>query len=46
MKRCGMVIKIKPDKFEEYKKLHANPWPEILELIRDCNIRSGGLHDV
>ena len=40
MKRYGMVIKIKPDKFEEYKKLHANPWSEILELIRDCNIRN------
>ena len=27
MQRKGMVIGIKPDKIEEYKKLHANTWP-------------------
>ncbi len=40
MKRYGSVIKIKPDKLEEYKRYHANVWPEILEMIRRCNIRN------
>lgn len=39
MQRMGMVIGLKPDKVEEYKRLHAAVWPEILALISDCNIR-------
>ena len=31
MKRYGMVIKVRPEKFEEYKTLHANVWQEPLK---------------
>ena len=34
----AMVIGLKPDKVEEYKRLHANVWPEILERIGACNV--------
>lgn len=34
MKRVGMVINIKPEKIEEYKKLHAETWPEVLDALR------------
>jgi len=37
--RCGMVIRLKPEKYEEYKRLHANVWPGVLKKIRACNIR-------
>ena len=40
MKRYGMVIKIRPGKFEEYKRLHADVWPEVLSRITECNIRN------
>lgn len=40
MKRYGMVIKVKPEKLDEYKKLHANPWPEVVNKIKECNIRN------
>jgi L-rhamnose mutarotase len=40
MKRCGSVIKLKPNKLEEYKALHANAWPDVLKMIRECNIRN------
>ena len=33
-----MVIGIKPEKIEEYKKLHANVWPGVLEMIKKCNL--------
>ena len=33
MQRIGMVIGIKPEKIEEYRKLHADAWPEILDRI-------------
>ena len=38
MKRYGMVINVKKDKVEEYKKLHAAVWPDVLKKIKDCNI--------
>jgi len=40
MKRHGQLIRVKPDKLEEYTKYHAEVWPEILEMIRKCNIRN------
>ena len=40
MKRYGQVIKIKPEKLEYYKQLHAHPWPEVIEKIHECNIRN------
>lgn len=40
MKRYGMVIGVKPGKIEEYKKLHAAVWPDVLKMIRACNIRN------
>jgi len=38
MKRYGMLIKVRPEKFEEYKQLHAAVWPEVLDMIKRCNI--------
>jgi L-rhamnose mutarotase len=40
MKRMGMVIGIKPERIEEYKKTHAAVWPEVLAKISDCNMRN------
>lgn len=40
MQRMGMVIGLKADKIDEYKRLHAAVWPEILALISSCNIRN------
>jgi L-rhamnose mutarotase len=38
MKRFGQVIGVMPEHFERYKKFHAAVWPEILDMIRKCNI--------
>jgi L-rhamnose mutarotase len=34
----GSIIKIKPEKLKEYKKLYATVWPGILEMISKCHI--------
>jgi L-rhamnose mutarotase len=39
-KRYGSVIKVKPEKLEYYKELHANPWPQVLATITASNIRN------
>ncbi len=44
MKRYGMVIKVRPEKLDEYKKLHANVWPEVLKQISDCNIKNYSIY--
>lgn len=44
MKRYGMVIGIQPEKVEEYKRLHAAVWPDVLKMIRDCNIRNYSIY--
>lgn len=44
MKRFGMVLKVRPEKLEEYTRLHAAVWPEVLEMIRECNIRNYSIY--
>jgi L-rhamnose mutarotase len=40
VERHGAVIRVRPEKLEEYKRYHANVWPEVLKTIRKCNIRN------
>lgn len=40
MKRYGQIIGLRPEKYEEYKKLHAAVWPAVLEKISQCHIRN------
>jgi L-rhamnose mutarotase len=44
MKRYGMVIKVRPEKLEEYKKLHKAAWPGVLAMIQKCNIRNYSIY--
>jgi L-rhamnose mutarotase len=38
MQRYGSVIGIHPEKIAEYRRLHMAVWPEVLEIIKNCNI--------
>jgi L-rhamnose mutarotase len=40
MKRYGSVIRLLPEKYEEYKKLHSAVWPGVLAMIHHCGIRN------
>lgn len=44
MKRYGRAIKIKPERFEEYKKIHSEVWPEVLKTITECNIKNFSIY--
>lgn len=33
MKRVGFLLKVKPDKLEEYKQHHQAVWPEMLAAL-------------
>lgn len=38
--RYAWVTGLKPDQAEQYRKLHASPWPGVNRMIKDCHIRN------
>ena len=44
MKRYAAVIGIKPERIEEYKRLHAQVWPDVLEQIKRSNMRNYSIY--
>ena len=33
MKRVGFLLKVRPDKLQEYKARHAAVWPDMLDAL-------------
>lgn len=44
VQRFGQIIKLKPEKYEEYKRLHADTWKEVLARIYEANIRNYSIY--
>jgi L-rhamnose mutarotase len=44
VKRYGWVIRVKPEKLEEYKALHAEPWPGVDKMLKESNIRNYSIY--
>ncbi len=42
--RYGSVIGLRAEKLDEYKKLHAAVWPEVVKAIREANIRNYSIY--
>ena len=42
--RYGWVIQVKAEKLDEYKRLHANPWPKIDSMLKVCNIQNYSIY--
>lgn len=40
IRRMGQLGKLKPEKISEYRALHQAPWPEVLDMIKQCNIEN------
>jgi L-rhamnose mutarotase len=43
MERVCFLLKVKPDRIEEYKARHAAVWPEMLEALRETGWRNYSL---
>jgi L-rhamnose mutarotase len=39
-----MVLKVRPEKFQQYRRLHAAVWPDVLKKIAECNIRNYSIY--
>jgi L-rhamnose mutarotase len=44
MTRYGSVIGLNADKVDEYKRLHAAAWPDVLKMIKECNIQNYSIY--
>jgi L-rhamnose mutarotase len=39
-RRSAFVLRVRPDKVDEYVEAHRNVWPEMLAALRDAGIRN------
>lgn len=37
--RLAQFVRLNVSTLKKYKEMHANVWPEVLQAIRECNIR-------
>jgi L-rhamnose mutarotase len=44
MQRYGSVIQLKEEKADEYVRLHADVWPDVLKMISACHIRNYSIY--
>jgi L-rhamnose mutarotase len=44
VKRYGMVLRVRPERFEEYKRAHAAVWPGVLKQITRSRIRNYSIY--
>ena len=44
MLRFGQLIGLKEENLDIYKKYHADIWPEIANMITQCNIRNYSIY--
>jgi L-rhamnose mutarotase len=38
--RTGFVLRIRPDRIDEYVDAHANVWPELREALTSAGVRN------
>jgi L-rhamnose mutarotase len=44
VQRFGAVIGLKPEMKDEYVRLHANTWPEVLDALKKSNIQNYSIY--
>lgn len=45
VQRYAWVTGLKPERAEDYRRLHAHPWPAVNRMIKQCNIRNFSIHE-
>src|ERR1035441_6934736 len=44
LKRYGMITGLRAEKLEEYKRLHATVWPDVLRRIKQSHIQNYSIY--
>lgn len=40
MTRYARIVGLREERIEEYKRIHEEVWPEVLDRVRRCNMRN------
>ena len=40
IERTAFVLRVRPDKIEEYVRAHRDVWPEMLDALRSAGVRN------
>ena len=43
--RFAWVTGLKPEKAQYYRQLHANVWPSVNKMIKECNIQNYSIYE-
>ncbi|HNQ90036.1 MAG TPA: L-rhamnose mutarotase [Verrucomicrobiota bacterium] len=43
--RHAWITGLKPEKADTYRTLHANPWPGVNRMLKQCHIRNFSIHE-
>ena len=43
--RYAWVTGLNPEQAQRYRELHANPWPGVNKMIKDCRIRNFSIYE-
>jgi len=43
--RHAWVTGLKPEKADYYRQLHADPWPAVNRMLKQCHIRNFSIHE-
>ncbi len=43
MQRVGLMLKVKPEKLDEYIEIHGHVWPELLAELKKAGMRNYSL---
>jgi len=44
LRRYGMVLRVRPERFEEYKRCHKAVWPGVLRRITESKITNYSIY--
>ena len=44
LSRHGGLVALRPEKIEEYKRLHQAVWPDVLRVIHEVSIRNYSIY--
>jgi L-rhamnose mutarotase len=44
VRRVAQVIRVRPERYQEYVDYHAAVWPGVAAKIRECNIRNYSIY--
>jgi L-rhamnose mutarotase len=46
VRRYGMAVRLRPERADEYRRMHRETWPEVLAALRRCGIGNYSIYQL